>query len=79
MPKPDPDMLLKLMEFTGVAADRVLMIGDTTHDLQLAENAGVAAIAVTYGAHPAIAFTDYQTEAVVDNVAELAAWLHQYA
>lgn len=79
LPKPNPDMLFKLMAFTGVAADRVLMIGDTTHDLQLAKNAGVAAVAVTYGAHPATAFTDYQAEAVVDTVAQLAAWLHQHA
>ena len=27
------------------------MIGDTTHDLDLARNAGVAAVAVAYGAH----------------------------
>ncbi len=79
LPKPHPDMLFKLMEFTGVSADRVLMIGDTTHDLQLAENAGVAAVGVTYGAHAADKLTQHQNETIVDDVAQLAAWLHQYA
>ena len=79
MPKPHPDMLLKLMKFTGVASDRVLMIGDTTHDLELARNAGVAAIGVAYGAHPAEALNRHHPEWVAHDVAELSNWLHQYA
>src|ERR1700757_2788873 len=50
-PKPHPDMLLALMERVGVEAAQTLMIGDTTHDLELARNAGVSALAVSYGAH----------------------------
>src|SRR5262245_36165039 len=50
-PKPHPDMLLNVMDRLGVAPGSTLMIGDTTHDLLLASNAGVAAVAVTYGAH----------------------------
>ena len=50
--KPHPEMLLHLMDLTGVAADETLMIGDTSHDLELARNAGVRALAVSYGAHP---------------------------
>ena len=50
-PKPHPEMLQVIMEMLGTPPDRTLMIGDTTHDLQLAHNAGVAAIAVSYGAH----------------------------
>ena len=79
MPKPHPDMLFKLMEFTGVAPHRVLMIGDTSHDLELARNAGVAALGVGYGAHPARSLTCYQPESVVHDVAELSSWLHQHA
>ena len=45
-------MLLSLMEQAGVGPGRTLMIGDTTHDLELARNAGVSAVAVAYGAHP---------------------------
>ena len=50
--KPDPAMLLELMERFGFDSDNTLMIGDTTHDLQMAKNANVAAIGVSYGAHP---------------------------
>jgi phosphoglycolate phosphatase len=51
MPKPHPDMLHHLMRATGTPAAATVMIGDTTHDLQMAANAGVAAIAVAHGAH----------------------------
>ena len=78
-PKPDPDMLLKLMDFTGVPPERTLMIGDTTHDLDLARNAGVAAVAVTYGAHPADLLATRSALGVVDTVSELVIWLKQNA
>ena len=75
--KPHPDMLCKLMDFTGVSPTRTLMIGDTTHDLDLAQNAGVAAVAVTYGAHPARLLASRTHLALVKSVSELAAWLKQ--
>ena len=77
--KPHPDMLLKLMDFTAVPPERTLMIGDTVHDLDLANNAGVAAIAVTYGAHPAGLLATRPSLNRVDTVDELAAWLKQNA
>ncbi len=49
--KPHPGMLLWLLDATGVEACNAVMVGDTTHDLELAANAGVDAAAVTYGAH----------------------------
>jgi phosphoglycolate phosphatase len=49
--KPDPLMLQELMQEFGVAPERVLMVGDTTHDLQMALNAGVPSVGVSYGAH----------------------------
>ena len=73
--KPHPDMLLKLMDFTNVPPQRTLMIGDTTHDLELAKNAGVAAVAVTYGAHPASALAAFEARGCVGTVAALSAWL----
>jgi phosphoglycolate phosphatase len=63
------------MEFSAVTPDRTLMIGDTTHDLKLAQNAGVAAIAVSYGAHPANALASQPALATVDSVAALSGWL----
>ena len=49
--KPHPGMLLMLLDLTGVEPRRALMVGDTTHDLELAANAGVDAVSVSYGAH----------------------------
>ncbi len=75
--KPHPEMLLHLLERTGIAPGSALMIGDTTHDLQLAANAGVDAVGVTYGAHPHEALESEPHRAIVHSVAELSAWLQR--
>ena len=77
--KPHPAMLLELMDELGVARAQTLMIGDTTHDLQMAINAGVAGLGVTYGAHPKSQLLEFSPLACVDNVGELAAWLRANA
>jgi phosphoglycolate phosphatase len=51
------------------------MIGDTTHDLELARNAGASALAVTYGAHAAEGLAGCSPLASVASITELAAWL----
>jgi phosphoglycolate phosphatase len=73
--KPHPDMLLMLMDITGVEPRQALMIGDTTHDLELAANAGVDAVAVSYGAHPADLLATRPAAARCASVAELHRWL----
>lgn len=74
--KPDPAMLLELMEEVGMPAQDLLMIGDTSHDLQMARNAGVDALAVTYGAHPEAALRCHEPRACVASVGELRGWLN---
>jgi len=78
-PKPNPDMLLYLMDRLGAAPEETLMIGDTTHDLMLAANAGVDAIGVAYGAHPGSALEAERNRAIVGSVDELAQWLEAHA
>lgn len=73
--KPHPDMLLMLMDITGVEPRRTLMVGDTTHDLELAANAGVEAIAVSYGAHPPELLETRPAKARCASVADLHRWL----
>jgi phosphoglycolate phosphatase len=73
--KPHPQMLEELLDEFGLAPDDALMIGDTTHDLQMAANAGVDAVGVAYGAHPAEVLHGLSPRTVVHNVPELAAWL----
>lgn len=73
--KPHPQMLLELMGELGVDAARTLMVGDTTHDLQMAQSAGVDALAVSFGAHPRAALLDCGPVDCVDTPEELARWL----
>lgn len=73
--KPNPQMLLELMREFGVEPERTLMIGDTTHDLQLARNAGCAAVAVTYGAHAHESLRGFEPLLVAHDVATLREWL----
>jgi phosphoglycolate phosphatase len=77
--KPDPRMLLELMREFGVDPERTLMIGDTTHDLQLAANAGAHSVAVSYGAHQSEAFGEFAPCFVADSVSELRHWLETHA
>ena len=76
--KPHPLMLLELMAQLGTSAGSCLMIGDTTHDLQMAANAGVSAVAVSFGAHDPETFAAYQPLYVAHSMAELHAWLAEH-
>jgi phosphoglycolate phosphatase len=73
--KPDPAMLFELLDELAVTAGRALMIGDTTHDVQMAQNAQVDAVAVGYGAHPPEQLQELNPLALVKDFAELRAWL----
>jgi len=77
--KPHPQMLHELMRQFGAQPDRTLMIGDTTHDLQMALNAGCASVAVSYGAHEPRAFHALRPLQVVHSVRELDQWLADHA
>src|SRR4051794_29645391 len=73
--KPDPLMLVELMRELGAAPSRTLMVGDTTHDLQLAANAGCASVAVTFGAHNHDEFASHHPLHVAYSTDDLARWL----
>jgi phosphoglycolate phosphatase len=78
-PKPHPAMLLELMSELEVQADCVLMIGDTSHDLEMARAAGVDALAVSYGAHPEPGLVACGPRGCVTSVHELGEWLQRNA
>jgi phosphoglycolate phosphatase len=78
-PKPHPAMLLEIMGELGVDRGKTLMIGDTSHDLDMAKAAGVDALAVTYGAHPEQGLRACGPRDCVASVAELGEWLRQNA
>jgi len=77
--KPHPQMLEELMGELSVPPERTLMIGDTTHDLQMAINAGVGSLAVSYGAHPTADLEALSPLACVADVAEMGQWLRTNA
>jgi phosphoglycolate phosphatase len=77
--KPHPAMLLELTQELGQDMQRTVMIGDTTHDLLLAQNAGAAGIAVHYGAHTPDDLQALNPLFAANSVAELHAWLNENA
>ncbi len=77
--KPHPQMLDELMDDLVVMPERTLMIGDTSYDLQMAKNAGVHAVGVSYGAQSADAWQDLEPVQQFDSFGALSAWLLEHA
>ena len=77
--KPHPAMLQELTRELGQDMKRTVMIGDTSHDLLMASNAGAAGIAVEYGAHPPEHLAACKPVYSAQTVAELHQWLNEYA
>jgi phosphoglycolate phosphatase len=77
--KPHPQMLEELTAEFGIAATSTVMIGDTSHDLLMASNAGVDALAVTYGAHPHDHLLEHKPVTCLHSVRELDQWLLDFA
>ena len=74
-PKPHPAMLIELMSELSFSREQVLMVGDTSHDLQMAAAAGVDAVAVSYGAHARENLLACGPLGCVSSVEELRQWL----
>lgn len=74
-PKPDPDMLIKLHKMSGIKKSRMIMVGDSEHDVRMAQTAGVDVIAVSWGARNHEQLVNMQPTKVVDNMQELASSL----
>lgn len=77
--KPQPGMLFDLMQMLGAEPAKTLMVGDTTHDLQMAINAGAGGVAVQYGAHPVSELSALNPLYSAGSVEALHAWLQEHA
>ena len=73
--KPHPQMLDELMDFLVATPERTLMIGDTSYDLQMAQNAGVAAVGVTFGAQSQDKLVGYNPIKIFNQFNDLSTWL----
>lgn len=74
--KPHPRMLLEILEQCQVAPERAIMIGDSAFDLQMAHNAGMGAVAVSYGAQPVQVLQQYPHCLMIDRFEHLLPWLN---
>lgn len=77
--KPHPQMLDEIMDHCVTTPGRTLMIGDTGYDLQMAQNAGVPALAVTYGAQTHEKLKTFESLEVFHTFPQLSDWLLQHA
>ncbi len=69
--KPHPEMLHSILAELEVAPHEAVMIGDTSHDLAMAQNAGIDSIGVTFGVHNKQVLQQYAPKAIVDSISEL--------
>ncbi len=77
--KPHPGMLLWLLDELNIARERAVMIGDTSHDMEMAMAAEVARVGVAYGAHPRENLLKHEPVACLDTFTELSLWLTNHA
>ncbi len=70
--KPHPGMLQRAMAETGSAAGETLVVGDTTFDVEMAVNAGAAAVGVSWGYHHADELMAAGARRILDSFAELS-------
>ncbi len=75
--KPHPQMLEEILTDYDLNVADALMIGDTEYDVQMAMNAGVDALAVSYGVHSAERLLKLQPQGLIDNILQLPDWLQQ--
>lgn len=75
--KPDPRMLHKIAGHYDVSPGRMLMVGDTTFDLEMASRAGSDSVAVSYGVHAVSELSAWNPKTIIDEMSELPAWLRQ--
>lgn len=71
--KPDPAMVLDIIQHVEVANERTLMVGDSIHDMQMALNAQIASVAVSCGAHSKDRLQQYNPLTCLQHPAELLA------
>ena len=69
--KPDPQMLLSLLAELDVTPEQAVMIGDSHHDMKMAQAAGIDSIGITLGVHDREVLNRYQPKAIVDSLTEL--------
>ena len=73
--KPHPQMVNEILDFYIVEKNEALIIGDSTYDLEMANNAGIDSLGVTFGARSNEDLVKYKPKAIADNVYEVFEWI----
>lgn len=73
--KPNPKMLHEILAHCGLEAHQALMIGDSVFDLQMAKNAKMDVVGVTYGAQEALVLQQHRPNTMIGHFEQLATWL----
>lgn len=74
--KPHPLMLEEIVTDYDTCVEAALMVGDTEYDLQMAANAGMDSLAVSYGVHTAERLLKQRPQGLIEQFAQLPAWLN---
>jgi phosphoglycolate phosphatase len=74
--KPHPDMLHEILHELNFTASQTLMIGDSEHDMKMANNASMKCIGVTHGVHDAAILEKHNPLICLNNITELSAYLN---
>ncbi len=73
--KPNPLMLEQILVEFDLSVDDAVMVGDTTFDMEMAQNIGMDRIALSHGVHQMDVLSPYQPVAELNSLQELNAWL----
>lgn len=73
--KPDPLMLQQILTEFDLKAGEAVMIGDTTFDMEMAQNINMDRVALSHGVHQTDVLANYHPEVTLDSLDELNAWL----
>lgn len=73
--KPHPQMLAEILDFTSIDPQKAIMVGDTTYDMDMAANAGIAGLGAAYGVHTEQMLRDSKAKEVKHSFDELLEWL----
>ncbi|RKG29493.1 phosphoglycolate phosphatase [Acinetobacter tianfuensis] len=71
--KPHPRQLLHCVEYFKVQPEQVLMVGDSSNDVEASRRAGIDCIVVSYGYNHGENIADCQPQLIVDDLRELLA------
>ena len=76
--KPHPQMCNEILNELIIEPEKSIVIGDSIHDLQMAKNAGISSLAVTYGAHKQDSLSIYDALDYMDDANMVFDWIRRH-